>query len=260
MSFLSALGRSPAADEPHVAGFGGHHIGYWGSLCLVMNNIIGPGLFQLPALFQSTGWIPCVGFLLVVCVLSTQSSLYLARTMAGFTGNADFSKRLEFSITAFHTLPRWLYLLASFTLVSVFFSQNLANILVTSQVMDSTLLEIFHKAYAYDYVQNEFVTVTGGDANAAVTDSLFGDRYVVSVGYAIVLLVCIPLGILNLEDNIGIQIAGCVLSIICIVVWVVNFCVMGLHFEYIPLWATTSGSCAYRISRVLSSRRCARSH
>jgi hypothetical protein len=181
--FPSLFPHADVEDE-HKAGFGGHHIGYLGSLSLVMNNIIGPGLFALPALFQSTGWIPCLGCIALVCVLCTQSSLYLSRAMASFRDNEDFSKRLEYSITAYHTLSRVFYYLASITLVCVFFSQNLANILVTSQVMDSTLLEIFDKAYAWDYVNNSIMTVKR-DADSVITDSLFGDNYVISLGYVI---------------------------------------------------------------------------
>lgn len=177
----------PASVEKHAAGFGGHHIGYWGSLCLIMNNIIGPGVFALPALFQSTGWIPCILCILLVCVLCTQASLYLSRAMASFRANEDFSKRLEYGNTAYYTLPSWAYYLASFTLVCVFFSQNLANILVTSQVMDSTLLEIFDKAYAWAIFKNQILTVQR-DTDSIITDSLFGDEYVVSLGY---ILVCV---------------------------------------------------------------------
>jgi amino acid permease len=213
-----------------------------------MNNIIGTGLFALPALFQQTGWIPCVAFLLLCMVWTTQSSLFLARTMQSFAGNARFSKRLEFSDTSFYLLPRWAYLACALTVAAVFFSQNLTNILVTSQVMDATLLEIFGRAYALDLGTGKGLVVTD---NAGGADSIFGDAYVLTAGYGVVLVTCIPLGILNLEDNIGIQVAGCILSIICIVVWVANFVAMGLHPEFVPLFGTDGSDYEGWLSTVL---------
>ena len=213
-----------------------------------MNNIIGTGLFQLPALFQGSGWIPCAVFILLVMLWTTQSSLYLARAMQAFSGNSHFTKRLEITDTSYYLLPKWAYFLCAFTVVGVFFSQNLTNILVTSQVMDSTLLAIFGRVYAFDMGSLKGLVATVAPLGE---DSVFGDEYVISMGYALVLVVCIPLGILNLEDNIGIQIAGCLFSVLCIVIWVANFIVMGLHPEYVPWYGTTASSYEGWLSTIL---------
>jgi hypothetical protein len=216
--------------------------------CLVMNNIIGTGLFQLPALFQSVGWIPCIVFIVAVMVWTTQASLFLARSMQNFSGNDHFGKRLEFTDTSYYLLPRWAYLLCAFTVTGVFFAQNLTNILVTSQVMDSTILAIFGRTYAYDMGTNKGLVATSVPAGS---DSVFGDEYVLSLGYAVVLIVCIPLGILNLEDNIGIQIAGCIASAICIIIWVANFCVIGLNSANVPLFGNQASAYDGYLSTIL---------
>ena len=194
---------------------------------------IGPGMFALSALFQQAGWLPSIALMLLVAVWTSQSSLYMAQTMAAFKGNARFEKRLEMGNTMFHLLPRWAYYLSMLTLCTVFFSQNLANIVVTSQVMDYTLLAVFGRTCGLDYTQLRAYCVTPSDSTGA-TNSPFGDAYILTMGYSVVLLLCIPLGMLNLDDNIGMQVGGMVLTVVCVVVWLCDFTGRGLHAANMP--------------------------
>lgn len=230
--------------EKAAAGFGAHHIGLIGSLCLVCNNIIGPAMFQLPGLFQQTGWVPCMVAIVICAVWTTQSGLYLSQAMRGFKG------RVEFNRLAYSLLPRWGYYIAVAVLCSVFFFQNLANILMTSQVMDETLLAMFKVSCSLD-LQSFTPLCVHADTDQIVTDSLFGDSYVITVGYVIVLIVCIPLGILNLEDNILIQIGGMILTVVCILIWMINFIVMGLKPSYVPAFGSGIGNYTPLLSTIL---------
>jgi len=45
----------PLAKEED-SGFGDKSIGFGGGFCLLLNNITGPGLVALPALYQHAGW------------------------------------------------------------------------------------------------------------------------------------------------------------------------------------------------------------
>jgi amino acid permease len=237
--------KEKTEDKPQ-AGFGAKSIGVIGSLCLVTNNIIGPGLFQLPGLFQQAGWMPCMICITIAALWTSQSALYISKCMQGFPGGP----RLEVNALAFHLLPRWAYYLTVATLCCVLFAQNVANVLMCSQVMDETLLAIFGKACAFDYAQGLGVCVSA-DTDNVVTDSLFGNEFVVSVGYAIVLVVCIPLGILNLEDNISIQVGGMLLTLVCVIVWVFNFISIGLTPAFVPAFGSGVLNYAPLISTVL---------
>jgi len=205
----------------------------------VCNNIIGPGMFSLPQLFQQTGWLPSLLLLLAVAVWTNQAALYMARTMAAFAGNANFKRRMEYSTMVKYLLPRWAYLLAIVTLCASFFSQNLANILLTSQVMDETLIDIFGSSCAIQLYPALKPVCVFKSQLGSFTDSPFGDAYVVSVGYALVLAVCIPLGYLNLDDNIGIQVGGMVLTLVCVGVWLADFLSRGVVGANMP--ATVPG-------------------
>ena len=194
---------------------------------------IGPGMFALSALFQQAGWMPSIALMVLIAVWTSQSALYMAQTMAGFAGNGGFSKRMEMGNTMFHLLPRWAYYLSMATLCIVFFSQNLANIVLTSQVMDYTLLSAVGRTCSFDYTKGTVYCVTPGDSDAK-DNSPFGASYVVSLGYMVVLALCIPLGMLNLDDNIGMQIGGMLLTVVCVVVWFFDFSSRGLHTENMP--------------------------
>lgn len=116
------LARPTSTDEEdHPEGMGARDIGLIGSLCLVCNNIIGPGMFQLPGLFQTAGWFPSMAAIIVAAVWTTQSALYLSRTMQQFPGNRTFKNRLEFNKIAYILLPKWAYYSAMAVLCMVLF-------------------------------------------------------------------------------------------------------------------------------------------
>lgn len=116
--------------------------------------------------------------------------------------------------------------------------------------MDQTILSIAKQVCALEL--SKFTGVCIGDASASEgSDSLFGSSIVFSSGYLVVLLVSIPLGIMNLDDNIGIQIGGMVLTLMCIIVWMANFIWMGLDPESMPMFGQGAVSYAPLLSTVL---------
>ena len=202
----------------------------------------GPACLQLPGVFQISGWIPALATLAVCAVWTTFASGLMVRAMQLFRGNKAFSKRLEFGKLAFYLLPRWLYYIAVGSLVFVFFTQNLANILVTAQTMDNMIIASVGKTCAVVLdasASKHFLCIADADKDGS-SDSPFGQATVFSLGYAITLLLAIPLGILNLDDNIGIQIAGMLLTFVCVGVWVLNFCAIGLKSSLLPAFAPAS--------------------
>lgn len=163
----------------------------------------------------------------------------MVRAMQLFENNSTFSKRLEFGKMAYYLLPRWLYYISVGTLVFVFFTQNLANILVTAQTMDNMIIAGAGKtcAIVLDTSAQEHFTCIGADGTDSSSDSPFGQATVFTLGYAVTLVLAIPLGIMNLDDNIGIQIGGMILTFVCVTVWVLNFCAMGLKSSLLPATA-----------------------
>ena len=66
-------------------------------------------------------------------------------------------------------------------------------------------------------------------------DSTFGDAYVISLGFLVVMGVTVPLGYLNLEDNIWVQVVGFLGLVACIVTWTYQFVfVSGINYDLMP--------------------------
>lgn len=55
----SALPAPALQHATGAGGFGTKRIGLVGGLALIANNIFGPGLASLPAVFQQGGWLMC---------------------------------------------------------------------------------------------------------------------------------------------------------------------------------------------------------
>lgn len=89
---------------------------------------------QLPGMLQTSGWVPAIALIIIIALFTAKTSVYLADAMASVKGNQHYGKRLEFGKLALLTLPRWAYYAAVLTLIFVFFTNNLANIVMSAQV------------------------------------------------------------------------------------------------------------------------------
>jgi hypothetical protein len=127
-------------------------------------------------------------------------------------------------------------------------------IIVSAQTMDSTLLAIFKKTCGMTVYSPTWSSIgpppTSGildqnnvstpspvfqcilnDYNDVTTDSPFGNDYVISLGFLIVLVLCVPLGYFNLEDNIWVQQFGFFFLVLCLAAWSVQFFISGLQSD-----------------------------
>jgi len=103
---------------------------------------------------------------------------------------------------------------------------NIAGIVVSTQVMDSMFVDLFHRSCGIAvYPKFEWYCVTAESSS----ESPFGrDVMLFTIGYLVVMAVIIPLGYLNLDDNIIIQVAAMIFLVGCIVDWIVLFFSTGL--------------------------------
>lgn len=121
----ASVGAVPDGEEKY---FGGKVITLTGGVALLLNNATGPGLVQIPLLFQQSGWLPSVAMFISSFALSVLSALMLVEAtsrIAGAThpahtgtlahtprhthtrisGNATFDKRIEFAAITRFRLP-----------------------------------------------------------------------------------------------------------------------------------------------------------
>jgi hypothetical protein len=115
--------------------------------------------------------------------------------------------------------------------VVAFQASNISAIILSSQTMDTTLVAMFKKSVALEIYPNFGGTST---ADGVSGDSPFGDAYVISVGFIIILLLTIPMGYFNLDDNIWVQKGAFLMLILCLLTWTGQFIGLGLDSTNMP--------------------------
>jgi amino acid permease len=123
LSWGQAFGRespspsSPASSSGSEAFGAKKSITYWGGICLLSNNLTGPGMVLLPGLFAGAGLAFPLLVTLLIAVLSSLSVLFVAKMIQSIPGNSSFSQRIEFSKLIRRLFPKWLYACAFFAMI-----------------------------------------------------------------------------------------------------------------------------------------------
>ncbi len=152
----------------------------------------------------------------------------LCEAMKFYPDNRYFEKRVEFATLSKHFLGARFYLIVQILLNLSLLSMNLVSILQTVQVMDWLLVRIFGCTYGITFVPSiaakEVCPLVG---TCLHQDSPFGNDMVIGLGFLVSLALVIPLGFLNLDDNIGVQAACTMIQSGIFIFWIVSFCMRG---------------------------------
>jgi len=231
---------TPQHKEELKAAFGHKTIGFFGGLSLLVGNMTGPGMVGICLQFQQGGWLLTIAGFILVLVCSSLAALFMAEAMATIPGNPRFQLRVEFSMLCRFYFGKWGYLVAQIFINVALQATNIASIIVCAQIMDDMLISIFKKTCGLvAYPKVEWIC----EHTAVDSSSPFPDHYYMffTLGYLIVMVLIIPLGLLNLDDNIIVQI-GAVILMFCITSsWVIMFFVNGLNPSYMPTFGTPRG-------------------
>lgn len=74
-------------------------------------------------------------------------------------------------------------------------------------------------------------------ATASTDDSPFGNAVVITIGFILVVLMIIPMGYFNLDDNIWVQVAAFIIFIAIIIEWTITFFIHGMTVSNVPAFA-----------------------
>ena len=75
--------------------------------CLLVNNITGPAMVQVPSLFASSGTAITTFLFLVIALWSFVAALFMAQAVGHMPGNARHTQRYEIAKMTATLLPRW---------------------------------------------------------------------------------------------------------------------------------------------------------
>jgi hypothetical protein len=209
------------------SGFGGKTIGFVGGFSLLVSNLTGPGLVSLALVYQDAGWLYPTVSLSVMMVMSTLAGVFLCEAMATIPGNESLQGRVEFATLARFYFGKKGHILSQIFINTALQATNIAGIVISSQVLDSMFVSLFKNTCGLEIYPRLFhwECVSASTAD----ESAFGNAFMLfTIGYLVVMAVIIPLGYLNLDDNIIIQVVALLFLFVVIVDWMVTFTMTGL--------------------------------
>eukprot|EP00928_Gymnodinium_smaydae_P034131 TRINITY_DN24266_c0_g2_i1.p1 TRINITY_DN24266_c0_g2~~TRINITY_DN24266_c0_g2_i1.p1 ORF type:complete len:522 (-),score=50.34 TRINITY_DN24266_c0_g2_i1:218-1783(-) len=256
---LEGLDGEPCQDTAFGGELGGKTIGAFGSFCLITNNITGPGMLHIPAIFQQAGLIVPLIVFFGVCTVSAGAATLLCDSMARMPQNGAFKFRYEFSDVMTYFLGRRAYIFSQIAFFLGIFTQCAASILGTAQSMDCLVVLLFGKTWAIqtsgargewliDWSPERYCRGKMSSTACIPFANITGDAthdvgMVLTVGYVLTLVSLMPLGFLNLDDNIKFQIVSFfVLTFLCVEFLCEMVFVQGQDASLLPMMGTSYSS------------------
>jgi hypothetical protein len=198
-------------------------------------------MIQLSYMYQKAGWLSSTILLAVCAFIGAQSGTMLSEAMTKLPGNDVFQSRAEIiSMSRFYFGRSWLYGLSVFLLIFSLLSVNIASIIISAQQMDATLVAIYGTCALIFYPTPGAQCLPTADVQ--VPAQPFGSDIVLSLGFVVVLLVAIPMGYFNLDDNIIVQQIATMLLIVILCIWFAFFAEVGIHTGTLPVWGSDQTS------------------
>ncbi|KAA0168848.1 hypothetical protein FNF27_02010 [Cafeteria roenbergensis] len=206
-----AAGAASATEPDHSNAFGAKTISWWGSFVLNLNNVMGPACVLLPLVNHQAGWLTPMLGLFIIFVQSSFACTMLCEAAQRIPGNHNFAKRVEFCDLVRYYYGQRAYVASQIAYNVSLQASNIAAMIVSAQVLDDFIIHIFGTSYAFDYADFRGIRATvphGADPNGQVWfDPVTHDPVatVISLGYLLSMLLCIPFGIMKLDENMWFQ-------------------------------------------------------
>eukprot|EP00118_Oscarella_pearsei_P006408 m.28864 g.28864 ORF g.28864 m.28864 type:complete len:583 (+) comp31085_c0_seq2:86-1834(+) len=190
--------------------FGGKKIGFAASFVLNINNSMGPAMVLLPLLNQSAGWLTPSLALVIFFLFSTFAGTMLCEAMQRIPGNRNFEAqpRYEFATTVQHYYGKVAYVFFQIFYVISLQAFNIVGMIIAAQMFDMFIFRISKHGYALDYSKMKILEACAGynDTSACFErNNVFSSDQVVSIGFIVCMVICIPFGYINLDANMGFQ-------------------------------------------------------
>jgi hypothetical protein len=142
--------------------------------------------------------------------ISCFSSTLLCQSIARIPGNHNYEKRIEFGSAVKYYYGKRFATIFQVCLNITLQSYNIASIIICAQSIDQACISLFGSAYALQIVPTPLFT------SFNEFDSLYSSsRLCISLGYLIILVLFLPQGFQNLDDNVKtIQVASFIFLVV----------------------------------------------
>ena len=127
----------------------------------------------------------------------------LSRAMAHVGGNEHFQGSIEYTNLCRAAFPLWMYYVIMIAFLLFFQFSNISQIVESAQVLDYLLLVVFNKTCALELTPEFQFECIADNPSIGLSDSPFGaTEIVISLGMVLTFAISLPLGMINLDDNI----------------------------------------------------------
>ncbi|TPX56107.1 hypothetical protein PhCBS80983_g04782 [Powellomyces hirtus] len=213
-------------------------ISFFGGVCLLINGMTGPGVPFTPATFQESGWFFPTVLFLAFALVSALSVLFIIEAMQAVPGNKHFQGTVEFATLINFYFGNTAHYVGQFLLYGALQSNAMQCIIIMAQTLDNILIDIFGKTCG--------LAVSGPNAGwycvgqiSEKFPSPFEDTFVLfTCGILLVAILSVPLGIVNLDDNILAQVIAFWLSVAIGIQWIGASFFQGIKVSRVPTFGT----------------------
>ena len=199
---------------------GGKTIDYVGSVALLINNVTGGGMVLFAQMYQQAGWLLPTLTLLLLMIICGLGGLMLVECMAMMPHNGRFRRRIEYTSVMRHYCTHRVYAVISVFYHLSLFVTNLSLIVQSCQVMDFAIVAIAHRTCALPQFYPSFGFGCPLPPEKISISPFESGVYCIPLGLYFTALFVIPLGLVNLDDNIKVQKGAFYSLIIIVLIWV----------------------------------------
>eukprot|EP00392_Amoebophrya_sp_AT5.2_P004872 g4881.t1 len=218
---LENVGPSELLTPSSGYNFRGKHIGWWGGVSIIVNTTVGAGLAAVPLVFVQGGWFFPTLTTVIFGLLAGLASSWICECIRFVPGNEYFHSRVEFLTCVQNYVPsRWFALVATVGLFGALQTLNVVSIVTTAQSIDDFISELRGRNCGVELTGVNCIFHEDAALQANVNSPF--ENLAITEGFVICLLLAVPLALVNLEENVGFQIATFVFCIVTFALWIID--------------------------------------
>ncbi|TPX34663.1 hypothetical protein SmJEL517_g02723 [Synchytrium microbalum] len=184
----------------------------------------GTGIPFIAPLFQQAGWAIPILLFVFFGIVATFCSLFIIEAMQAIPGNRYFQGTVEFG-----TLINFYFGPASHVAGQIFLygaleSSAIQAIILSAQTFDNIIIDIFKRSCGVSF---------GPDSGWFCVSELssgspYGNEWMLCTGGLIlVAILCVPMGLVDLDSNVWLQIVSFAIMVLVFIQWVVSGALAG---------------------------------
>jgi hypothetical protein len=228
------------------------HVGYFAGFALLFNQMTGPGVPFTASNFQSPGWLFTTLCYAFFCMISGFSIMFLVEAIQAIPGNGHFQGNVEFAtLFNFYFGPK-MHILSQFFLWGALQSGAIQSLVLISQSIDTLLAERVGTCALT--VKFQWICTRQVSLNFP---SPFEDTMVFfSLGFLITLMLSMPLGLTDLDDNIKVVVGSCILGLALALQWISASIINGPQIYRLPVASPLNLSYGQVVGTVMLNLAC----